>query len=362
MAHLRERRPAARTTPPEDDHPKSKQRRNETPDLEPSLSVVLTLIAFLSLLTGSLFYYKLDNRERGPFSTYINTHYPLLDRFLNKPSIPLFGAAAAETPTGGDLQLTEEELKAYDGTDPDKPIYLGINGTIFDVSASPAFYGPGGHYHHFVGKDATRAWITECWDEDEQFTWRLDGVEAMFLPKWMDESLETIAAGQEAEDLDLGGMPLDMLAGMAKKSVERFGSVTDKEKAKRRVSDKEEAEAKVQETLAHWVGFFSGNAKYTVAGSVVRDESRPSPPKPCKAAMEKRPIKGGKLEGVMQGAMGNLMGGKGGAGAGTGGKGEMPAFVKEKLAKEKEKKEKGEEVVVPVEEEEDEEDLVHDEL
>lgn len=43
-------------------------------------------------------------------------------------------------------QITEDDLKQYDGTDTEKPIYLAINGTIFDVSASPAFYGPGGHY------------------------------------------------------------------------------------------------------------------------------------------------------------------------------------------------------------------------
>ncbi|KAK4496931.1 hypothetical protein PRZ48_011380 [Zasmidium cellare] len=355
MADLRERRPVSKTAPHTQEQDRSKTRRDERPDLEPNLSVILTLIAALALLTGSLFYYKLDNRERGPFSTYINTHYPLIDRALNKPSTPLFGAAAAETT--GELKLTESELKAYDGTDPDKPIYLGINGTIFDVSASPAFYGPGGHYHHFVGRDATRAWITECWDSPDQFTWRLDDVHVMFLPKWMDESLETIAAGKEAEDLDLGGMPPDMLRTMAKKSVERFGSVTDGEKEKRRVGDLEEAEGKVRETLGHWVSFFKDNAKYTVAGSVIRDETLPPPPKPCKAAMEKRPIKGGKLEGVMQGAMGNLMGGGAKKDAG---KGEMPAFVKEKLAREKAEKEKGEEVVVEVDGEE--EDLVHDEL
>lgn len=280
-----------------------------------------------------------------------------LTAFLALASLPST-TAAEETAPGGDLKLTEADLKAYDGTDPSKPIYLGINGTIFDVSASPAFYGPGGHYHHFVGKDATRAWVTECWDEEDQFTWRMEGVEAMFMPKWMDEQIEKMAAGDEDGEMDLGGMAKDQLAGMAKKAAERFGKVGKKEKEKRRVQDKIDAEAKVQETLAHWVSFFSGNAKYTVAGSVIRDDARPEPPKPCAEAMKKRPIKGGKLEGAMGNAMAGMMGGGGGAGAGAG-KGEMPAFVKEKLAKEKKEKEnaaKKEEV------EEDDEDLVHDEL
>jgi len=44
------------------------------------------------------------------------------------------------------LKVTEDELKQYRGENPGDPIYLAIDGQIFDVSASPAFYGPGGHY------------------------------------------------------------------------------------------------------------------------------------------------------------------------------------------------------------------------
>lgn len=342
---------------------RSKSKRDEGPDLEPNLYVILTLIAAIALLSGSFLYYKIDNRDHGPFASWVNTKYPAIDRALNQPrgaSKPLFGAAAQDVPAAGDLKLTEEELKAYDGTDPDKPIYLGINGTIFDVSASPAFYGPGGHYHHFVGKDATRAWITECWDEEEQFTWRMEGVEVMFMPKWMDEALEKIANGEEAEEMDVGAMPAEMMKNMAEKAMERFGKVSKKEKEKRRKQDVVEAEEKVQETLKHWVGFFAGNSKYKVAGTVVRDETRPEPPRPCKKAFEKRPLKGGKLEGVMGNAMAGMMGGKGaaeaagaaGAGKGGGKKGEMPAHIKEKIAKEKKEKK----------EEEDDEDLGHEEL
>ena len=60
------------------------------------------------------------------------------------------------------------------------PIYLAINGTIYDVSASPSFYGPGGGYHFFAGNDGTRAFVTGCFSED--VTPDLRGVEDMFLP------------------------------------------------------------------------------------------------------------------------------------------------------------------------------------
>lgn len=35
----------------------------------------------------------------------------------------------------GPVLLTDDQLSAYDGSDPSKPIYLALNGTIYDVSA-----------------------------------------------------------------------------------------------------------------------------------------------------------------------------------------------------------------------------------
>lgn len=369
MAELRERKPAPKqaVSSPKDGYEKSKDKPYDGPDLQPNIFVMIAMIAAFFAALGGLVYYKVDNRDHGPFAAWVNTNVPVIDRALNrplklKPSTPLFGASAQST--SDVLKLTEEDLKAYDGTDPDKPIYLGINGIIFDVSASPAFYGPGGHYNHFVGKDATRAWVTECWDEPEQFTWRMDDVEIMFKPKWLDEQLENIGRGVYEDGLDeIGGMPQGMVSEMAKKAMDRFGSVTDGEKAKRRKEDQEVALAKTKETLEHWVKFFSGNAKYKQVGEVIRDESRPAPPKPCAEAMKKRPMNSGKLEALTgTGNIGNMFGGGGAAGAGAGagagdGKpkgGDMPDSVKEMLAeraKKAQEAEKGEDA-----------DAAHDEL
>lgn len=35
------------------------------------------------------------------------------------------------------------------------PIYIGLLGTVFDVSKGASFYGKGGAYHVFAGRDAT---------------------------------------------------------------------------------------------------------------------------------------------------------------------------------------------------------------
>uniref|UniRef100_A0A7N0T9E2 Cytochrome b5 heme-binding domain-containing protein n=1 Tax=Kalanchoe fedtschenkoi TaxID=63787 RepID=A0A7N0T9E2_KALFE len=53
--------------------------------------------------------------------------------------------------------VTEEELRAYDGSDPEKPLLMAIKGQIYDVSRSRMFYGPGGPYALFAGRDASRA-------------------------------------------------------------------------------------------------------------------------------------------------------------------------------------------------------------
>ncbi|KAI8881625.1 cytochrome b5 [Backusella circina FSU 941] len=53
--------------------------------------------------------------------------------------------------------ITVSELKKYDGTDPSLPIYVGIKGDVFDVSAKREVYGAGNGYNVFTGKDSSKA-------------------------------------------------------------------------------------------------------------------------------------------------------------------------------------------------------------
>ncbi|EMC92170.1 hypothetical protein BAUCODRAFT_38198 [Baudoinia panamericana UAMH 10762] len=80
----------------------------------------------------------------------------------------------------GPVYLTDTELKVYDGRDPKKPIYLALNGTIYDVTAGRRLYGPGGSYNVFAGIDATRGFITGCFVEDR--TPDLRGAEWTYVP------------------------------------------------------------------------------------------------------------------------------------------------------------------------------------
>eukprot|EP00244_Chara_vulgaris_P002054 TRINITY_DN13442_c0_g5_i1.p1 TRINITY_DN13442_c0_g5~~TRINITY_DN13442_c0_g5_i1.p1 ORF type:complete len:296 (-),score=52.63 TRINITY_DN13442_c0_g5_i1:225-1091(-) len=55
--------------------------------------------------------------------------------------------------------FTAEELALYDGVKR-KQLLLAILGDVFDVTEGQRHYGPGSSYHHFVGKDASRAFVT----------------------------------------------------------------------------------------------------------------------------------------------------------------------------------------------------------
>ncbi|CAH1390896.1 unnamed protein product [Nezara viridula] len=65
-----------------------------------------------------------------------------------------------ELPKMKKRDFTLEELKAYDGNGPDGRILIAVNGKVFDVTKGKRFYGPGGPYAAFGGRDASRGLAT----------------------------------------------------------------------------------------------------------------------------------------------------------------------------------------------------------
>ncbi|OEL17481.1 Membrane steroid-binding protein 2 [Dichanthelium oligosanthes] len=83
-------------------------------------------------------------------------------------------------------EVTEEELRAYDGSDPKKPLLMAIKGQIYDVTQSRLFYGPGGPYALFAGRDASRA-LAKMSFEPSDLTSDISGLgpfEAEALQEW----------------------------------------------------------------------------------------------------------------------------------------------------------------------------------
>lgn len=154
----------------------------------------------------------------------------------------------------GPVHLTIEELAKYDGSDPKLPIYLAVNGTIFDVSAGAHTYGPGGSYHAFAGHDATRAFVTGCFMEDR--TQDLRGAEEIYIP--IEDPNEKISSGER------------------------------KTRAER---ERRAAKKKVRDEVVRWVKFYSNSKKYFEVGKVAGSGDEPVGPAPvlCSQAEKGRP-------------------------------------------------------------------------
>lgn len=75
------------------------------------------------------------------------------------------------------VNLTLDQLAQYDGTIAGNPIYIAINGSVFDVSSSAHIYGPQGSYKMFSGRDCARAFCTGCFNKPDELTYDLRGLE-----------------------------------------------------------------------------------------------------------------------------------------------------------------------------------------
>lgn len=61
--------------------------------------------------------------------------------------------------------FTPPTLAPFNGRD-DPRIYFAVRGRVFDVTAGKNFYGPGGPYENFAGRDASRGLACHSFEED----------------------------------------------------------------------------------------------------------------------------------------------------------------------------------------------------
>ncbi|KAF2715687.1 hypothetical protein K504DRAFT_457834 [Pleomassaria siparia CBS 279.74] len=166
------------------------------------------------------------------------------------------------------VSLTDAELLAYDGSDPAKPIYLALNGTIYDVSANRATYAPGGSYSFFSGRDAARAFLTGCFKEDA--TPDLRGVEEMYMPiDPPDESTEIPEPPADANE-----DPIVAAHRAARAHDKRRPTLSKAELKNRHAQELRVARKKVREGLEHWHMLFRGDKgkPYFKVGEVKREK------------------------------------------------------------------------------------------
>ncbi|KAJ7457719.1 cytochrome b5 [Mycena latifolia] len=73
-----------------------------------------------------------------------------------KPVKTIMQAPREDLAPPKDDPFTLDQLKEFDGSDPAKPIYVSIKGTVFDVSTKADVYGAGRSYNVFAGKDGSK--------------------------------------------------------------------------------------------------------------------------------------------------------------------------------------------------------------
>ncbi|KAL1301709.1 hypothetical protein AAFC00_005918 [Neodothiora populina] len=96
--------------------------------------------------------------------------------------------------------FTPPTLFPFNGKN-DAPVYLAVRGRVFDVSPGRNFYGPGGPYENFAGRDATRGLACGSFDED-------------MLTKDLEGPLDTLS--------DLGPEEMEALRGWEERFNEKY--------------------------------------------------------------------------------------------------------------------------------------------
>eukprot|EP01038_Epipyxis_sp_PR26KG_P008391 gene8391-11348_t len=149
------------------------------------VAIVVALLAVVKLNTINFFFMKFFrdlSRYKARKRLYGNENTALMPILLGTEEPLPFN------PDSVDVTVTHEELADMNGQTEDTPIYVAVNGLVFDVTAGRAMYGPGKHYYGFVGRDASRAYATGCL-KPECFVSSLDGLtieESRQADKWIE--------------------------------------------------------------------------------------------------------------------------------------------------------------------------------
>jgi len=82
-----------------------------------------------------------------------------------RPGKPTAQALPSAPPPTVFKVFTPPQLRPYSGENK-SPVYLAVRGNVFDVTPGRNFYGPGGPYANFAGRDASRGLACGSFGED----------------------------------------------------------------------------------------------------------------------------------------------------------------------------------------------------
>eukprot|EP01122_Echinamoeba_exundans_P009881 TRINITY_DN3557_c0_g1_i1.p1 TRINITY_DN3557_c0_g1~~TRINITY_DN3557_c0_g1_i1.p1 ORF type:complete len:166 (-),score=48.21 TRINITY_DN3557_c0_g1_i1:58-555(-) len=78
-------------------------------------------------------------------------------RMFSSAPTPVVASKPAPEVKREPIHISTSELAKFDGKDPSLPLYIAVKGKIYDMSRGRSFYGPGGPYAVFAGREAARA-------------------------------------------------------------------------------------------------------------------------------------------------------------------------------------------------------------
>lgn len=86
--------------------------------------------------------------------------------------------------------FTISQLRSFDGSDSEKPIYISLKGVVYDVSSAHDLYGKGSAYNCMAGREASRAMAKLSFEEADLSSTRLDDLGAFergTLDDWVEK-------------------------------------------------------------------------------------------------------------------------------------------------------------------------------
>jgi len=98
--------------------------------------------------------------EYSPFNEFLESDDQLIERLKRKTE-----EVKSERSTKEKV-FSASELAKYDGSKGSPGLFLSMLGIVYDVSKGKEYYGPGGGYSFFAGKDASRAFVSGQFDEE----------------------------------------------------------------------------------------------------------------------------------------------------------------------------------------------------
>ena len=98
----------------------------------------------------------------SPFNEFLETDEELIEKLKKTNEV----VKDDEPQSKRERVLTKSELSKYDGSEGSPGLYLAMMGVVYDVSKGKEYYGPGGGYSFFAGKDASRAFVSGQFDEE----------------------------------------------------------------------------------------------------------------------------------------------------------------------------------------------------